>query len=102
MGFPPPPPPSWAHLIQILEINQIVGFVVNYLHPVLLVYLDGFLPSKGLIECCLESLFEKKGIIVLSVWATTDNTKWEPLSWPIKHTYFLILAINVNFPLRLL
>ena len=44
-------------LMQILEINQIVGFVVKYLHPVLLVYLDGFLPSKALIGCCLESLF---------------------------------------------
>ena len=40
-------------LMQILKINQIVGFVVDYLHPVLLVYPD----SKALIEWPLESLF---------------------------------------------
>lgn len=34
-------------LMQIL--NQIVGFVVNCLHPVLLVYHGGFLPSEALI-----------------------------------------------------
>ena len=39
----------WHGVIQILEITQIVGFVVNYLHPMLLVYLDGFPPSKVLI-----------------------------------------------------
>ena len=51
--------------MQILEINWSVGFVVNYLHSVLLVYLDGFLPSEGLSEWLLKSLFWKKGIIIL-------------------------------------
>lgn len=35
--------------VQILEIAPIVGTMVNYLHPVLLGYLGGFLHSKGLI-----------------------------------------------------
>ena len=39
--------------------------MVNYLHWVLLVYLDGFLPSKGLSGWLLKSLFWKKGIIIL-------------------------------------
>ena len=42
-------------LMQI--VNQIVGFLVNYLHPVLLVYHGGFLPSEALIGWLLESLF---------------------------------------------
>ena len=42
-------------LMQIL--NQIVGFVVNCLHPILLVYHGGFLPSEALIGWLLESLF---------------------------------------------
>ena len=52
--------------MQIFKINQIIGFLVDYLHPVLLVYPDGFLPSKAQIERPLESLFWKKRITVLS------------------------------------
>ena len=36
-----------------------------------------------------------------SVWAATDITRWEPFTWPIKHTY-LTLAITINCPLKLL
>ena len=60
-------------LMQILEINQVVGFVLSYLHLVLLAYFSGFLLSEALIGWFLESLFQKKGII--SVWATTDITR---------------------------
>ena len=41
--------------MQILEINKIVEFVVNYLHPAPLD--GGFLPSKALTGRLLESLF---------------------------------------------
>ena len=43
--------------MQILDIDQIVGFVVNCLHPVPLVYLGGFLLSEVLIGLLLEQLF---------------------------------------------
>ena len=45
------------NLMQILEISQIVGFIVSYLQPILLIYLGGFLFSNALIAQLLESLF---------------------------------------------
>ena len=50
--------------MQSLKINPIVGFMVNYLCPVLLVYLGGFLHSKPLIEWPLGNFFQKKEVIV--------------------------------------
>lgn len=74
------------YLMQILEINQNIGLVASYFHPVLLVYLDGFLPSKALTGWLLEHIFSKKRDYS-SVWAITDITRWDPLTWSIKHTY---------------
>lgn len=39
------------NLVQILETNPLLGFMVNYLCAGLTVYLGGFLLSKALIEC---------------------------------------------------
>ena len=90
----------WHGVIQILEITQIFVFVVNYLYPVLLVYLDGFLPSKVLFGWLLESLFCKEGIIFLSglLLISLDGTH----SLGQSNMLILTLAINMNFPLRLL
>ena len=46
--------------IQILEIDHIVGFVVNYLHLVPLVYPGGFFLSKALVGWILEIYFRRK------------------------------------------
>ena len=37
-----------CNLMQSFKINSIVGFVVNYLYPVLFGYFGGFLLSKAL------------------------------------------------------
>lgn len=73
--------------MQILKINQVIWFVASYLHPVLLVYLGGFLPSKTPTGWLLEHIFWIKKNYS-SVWATTDITRWDPLTWSIKHIYF--------------
>ena len=88
---------SWTHesmflyhghyLMQILETNQVIWLVASYLHPVLLVYLDGFLPSKALTGWVLEHVFWGKKRNYSSVWAATDISRWDPLTWSIKHTY---------------
>ena len=44
--------------MQILEVIPVVGFVVNYLHPLLLV--SGFLLSKALIGWPIENFRKKK------------------------------------------
>ena len=43
--------------MQILEINPVDGFLVNYLCSIFLVYFGEFLLSKALIGWTLENLF---------------------------------------------
>ena len=40
----------------VLKINPIVGFLANYLCPVLLDYFGGFLHTKAIIGCSLGNL----------------------------------------------
>ena len=86
------------NLMQISEISQIVGFVVSYLHLILLIYPGRFLFSKAPIEWLLESLFSKKGIIVLSglLLISLDETH----SLRQSNILIVTLAINMNFSLK--
>ena len=99
---------SWTHesmflyhghyLMQILEINQVIWLVASYLHPVLLVYLDGFLPSKALTGWLLEHVFwGKKEITALSglLLISLDGT----LLLGQSNILILTLAINMKCPL---
>ena len=71
--------------MQSLEINTIVGFIVNYLSPVLLGYLGRLLYSKALIGWPLGNLFWKKEIVFVlrPQLILLDEIL---LTWQINHT----------------
>ena len=72
------------HLMLVLKISPIVGFVASYLCLALLGYLGGFLHSKGLTGWLLGIYFKRKNFTPVQD-TDIDITRWNPLTWPINN-----------------